>query len=142
MDPSPIILKVVAVVVAGFEGVTVCWLFPTTVTVWAGHEPESDTPVPATSDGVVVPVPPLAMDSGKEKDSCAFGNVPVYEIVPRLRLKPAPAAPPVVIVPVVVRPAAAIKFGNEVIEEFRSAKEHRLLRVPVTTSQYQLSVPP
>jgi len=47
------------------------------VIVWSGHEPVTDMPVPATSAGVVVPVPPSTIGTGVEIEM--LGVVPPDE---------------------------------------------------------------
>jgi hypothetical protein len=84
---------------------------PVELIVWFGQVPVIVTLVPATRLGVVVPVPPFAIETGVERANAWFGKEPETESpVPALRAGDAVPVPPLAIETGVLR--ATIWLGN------------------------------
>jgi hypothetical protein len=77
--------------IIGADAVTA--VMPLFVIVSFGHEPESEMPLPATSPGDVVPVPPYEIESGVESPRIGFVVVPLLVIGGLTDVLPPPPPP-------------------------------------------------
>src|SRR5262245_45259179 len=93
--PGAPVVVVPTVIVAAAPGGPAA---PADAIVWFGHVPVMVTLLPATRDGVAVPVPPLATDTGVVSDTVTAPVPPPVNPVPAVTLDTPPAPPVAAIV--------------------------------------------